>query len=71
MQTGAAIVESSMEIPKKIKNGSAFRPSEPTSGYISEGTQKTNSKEHKHPFVHCSVIYSRQDMEAAEVSISR
>ena len=32
MQTGAATVESSMEIPQKIKTGSAFLPSNPTSG---------------------------------------
>ena len=52
MQTGAATVESSMEIPQKIKNGSAFQPSDPTSGNISKGTQNTNSKEHKHTDVH-------------------
>ena len=49
MQTGAATVESTMEIPQKIKNGSAFWPSYPTSGNISKGTQNTNSKKHKHP----------------------
>ena len=54
MQTGVANVESSMEIPQKIKNGPAFRPSNPTSGNISKGTQNTNLKEHKHPCVHCS-----------------
>ena len=32
----------------KIKNGSAFWPSNPTFGSISEGTQNTNLKEHKH-----------------------
>ena len=42
-----------------------------TSGNISEGTQNTNLKEYKHPYVHCSVIYNHQDMEAAQVSISR
>ena len=71
MQTGATTVESSMEIPQKSKNGSAFSPSSPTSGNICEGTQNTNLKEHKHPYVHCSIIYSHQDMEAAQVSISR
>ena len=35
------------------------------------GTQNTNPKEHKHPCIHFSVIYSHQDMEAAQVSISR
>ena len=28
-------------------------------------------KEHKHPYVHCSIIYNHQDMEAAQVSIRR
>ena len=40
-------------------------------GNISKGTQNTNVKEHKHPYIHCSVIYNHQDMEAAQVSISR
>ena len=71
MQTGAATVESSMEIAQKIKNGSALWPSNPTSGNISEGTQGTNSKEHKHHYIPCSIIYNCQDMEAAQVCNSR
>ena len=70
MQTGAATVESSMEISQKIKNGSAFWPSNPTSGNISKETQDTNLKERKHSYAHCSVLYNCQDMEAAQVSIS-
>ena len=69
MQIGAATVESSMEISQKIKNGSAIRPRNHTSVNISEGTQNTDLKEHKHPHVHCSVIYNHQDMEAAQVSV--
>ena len=68
MQTGAPTMESSMEILQKIKNESAFQPSYPTSGNISEGTQNTNSKEYKYPYVLCSVIYNHQDMEAAQMS---
>ena len=56
---------------KKIKHGSAFWPSDPTSGNIPEGIQNTNSKEHKHPYVHCSVIYNLRNTEAAQLSISR
>ena len=70
-QSGAATVESSMEISQKIKNGFAFWPSESTSGSISEGTQNTNLKDHKCSCVHCSVIYNCQDIEAAQVFISR
>ena len=39
MQIGIATVESGMEIPQKIKDGSAFQPSHPTSRNISQGTQ--------------------------------
>ena len=71
MQVGAAPEKISMEIPQKITYGSAFWPIDPTSGNIAKETQNTNSKEHKHPCVHCSIIYNRQDMEAAQVPISR
>ena len=71
MWTGAATVDSSVQIRQKFKNGSAFQPHNPTSGNISEGTQNTNLKEHKHPYVHCNIIYNHQDMEEAQVSISR
>ena len=68
MQTGAATVESSMEIPQTIKNGSSFWPSNPTSGNTPKVTQNTNLKSHKHPYVQCSVIYNHQDMQAAQAS---
>ena len=71
MQIGAATMENSMEIPQKIQNGSAFRPSSATSGNITEGTQNTNLKQQKHPYVHCSIIYNHQYIEAAPVSMNR
>ena len=37
----------------------------------SEDTWNTNLKEYMHPYVHCSIIYNCQDLEAAQVSISR
>ena len=36
MQTGAATVENCMQLPQKMKNGSAFWPSDSTSGNISK-----------------------------------
>ena len=45
--------------------------SDPTPGNLSKETQNTNLKEDKHPCVHCSIIYNRQDREAAQVPISR
>ena len=72
MQIGAATVESSMEVPQKIlKNGSSFWLRFPTSGNIYERTQNINLKEYKHLYVHCSIIYKHQDMEAVQVSICR
>ena len=71
MQIVEATVESSMKISQKFLNHSAFWLSYLTSGNISEGTQNTNSKEHKHSYVHCSIIYNGEVMEAAQVSINR
>ena len=71
MQTGAATVESSMEIPQKIKNGAALWPSDSTPGNLSEETRNTNLKEYKHPYGHCSIIYKNQGLEAAQVPVSR
>ena len=59
------------DIWKKLKMDLTLDPAIPLSGNISKGTQNTNLKEHKHPYVHCSAIYNRQDMEAAQVSINR
>ena len=28
-------------------------------------------KKHKHPYVHCSIIFNHQDMQAVQVSINR
>ena len=68
MQTGTPMVENSMEFPQKIKNGTAFWPRDLTSGTLSEESQNTNSKEYMHPYVHYSVIYNSQDLEAAQAS---
>ena len=63
-------LESSMKIPQKVKNGAAFS-NNPTSWNMSKETKNSNSKEHKLPYDNCSVIYNHQDMEVAQVSISR
>ena len=58
MQIGAGTVESSVEVPEKIKNISAFSPSDPTSGNISKETPNTNSEECKLPL--CSLQHYLQ-----------
>ena len=49
MHVGAATMESGMEILKNVKMDLPFWSIDPTFGNVSEGTQNTNSKEHKHP----------------------
>ena len=71
MQTGAASVETRIEVSQTNKSGFALRPRDFTSGNISEETQNTNLKEYMHPYDHCSIIYNCQDMEATQVPVSR
>ena len=40
-------------------------------GNLEKETWNTNLKKYRHPYVHCCIIDSSQDLEAAQVSISR
>ena len=51
MQIGVATKENSMETPQKIKTETALCLRDSTSGYISEETKNTNSKEYRHPIL--------------------
>ena len=66
MHTGAVTVESIVKLPQKIKNGAAFWLSDSTSRNNHKETQNTNSKEYKHRYVHCSIIYNSQDLRATQ-----
>ena len=55
---------------KKFKMALPY-DSDSTSGNLSKETWNTDSKEYVHPYVHCSIIYNHQDLEAAQVSINR
>ena len=67
MQTGAATVENSMEVPQKVKNRTTLS-SNCTTRYSPKEYKNTNSKGYMHPCVYSSRIYNSQDMEAAQVS---
>ena len=64
MQIGAATVESSMEIPQKLETDLPYDPGIPLLGVYLKKSETLIRK-------NCNVIYSLQDMEAAQVSISR
>ena len=57
-------MENSMEMPQKIKNKTTIQPRNSTFGYLPKQSQNPNSKRYMHPYVYCSIIYNRQDIEA-------
>ena len=66
VQISTTTIESSMEVPQKIKNGDASLPSNFTSGNLSEETQNSNPNEYMHSHIHFSIIYNSQAMEATQ-----
>ena len=63
MQTGAAPVENSMEVPQKLKSRTTIPSNNSNSEYLSEENENTNLKRFRHTHVHCNVVYKSQDME--------
>ena len=51
-------MENIMQVLQKIKNKTT---SIPTYGY--KVSKNTNSERYMHPYVHCSIIYSNEDMK--------
>lgn len=66
----AAAEESSVGAPRYTKNGNSYRFSH-SSGYLPKRKQKHESEQRHALSVYGSIIYSRQDMEAAQVNIRR
>ena len=70
MQIGTAIVESSMELPQKLKMELPYDPLIPLLE-IDLKKSETNLKVYMYPYIHCSIIYNSQDLEGAQVPIRR
>ena len=66
MQTGAATLENSMEIPQKVKSRTTLRPSNCTPRDLSKGCKNVDLKGHMPPNVYSSIINSSQIMERAQ-----
>ena len=66
MQTGAATLENSMEVPQKTKNRTTLWSSNCTTRYLSTGYRCAVSKGHMHPHVYSSTINNSQSMGRAQ-----
>ena len=62
MQFATATVENSIEVPQIIKNRTTMWSNYSIYGYFSEENENTNLERYMHPYVHCSIIYSSQDL---------
>ena len=70
MQTDAATLENSVEVPQKIKNKTTLQPSNYTSRNLSKGYKNVDLKGHMHPNVNSNTINNSQIMERTQMSIN-
>ena len=66
----SATVKNSMGFPQKIKNRTAYDPVISLLEICLKGP-KTLIWKNMHPYIHCSIIYNSQDLESAQLPISR
>ena len=66
MQTGAATLENSIEVPQKVKNRTTLRSSNSTTRYLSKNT---DLKGQLHSNIYSSTLNNSQIMERAQMSI--
>ena len=71
MQTGAAAVENSMEVPQKVGNRATLQPSNCTTGYLPQRYTCSDRKGHLHPNVYGSGVHNSQTVEGAKISFNR
>ena len=70
MQTGAATLENSVEVPQKVKGRTTLPSSNCTARYLPKRYKNTDSKGIMHLEVYSSIINNSQAMERAQMSIS-
>ena len=71
MQTGAATLENCVEVPQRVKNRPALRPSNCTVGDLPQRYRCNETPGHLHPDVSSSNVHNSQTVEGASVSIER
>ena len=55
-------MENSMEASQNIRNITITQSSNSTFDYLSKENENTDLKTYMHPHVHCSIVYSSQNM---------
>ena len=63
MQTGAAPLENSVEVPQKIKNRTTLWPSNSTARNLPKGIRSADAQGHMYPNVYSSTFNNSQIME--------
>lgn len=71
MLTGAATLENCVEVPQRLKNRPALRPSNCTVGDLPQRYRCSETPGHLHPDVSNSNAHNRKTVEGASVSIER
>ena len=69
MWTGAATLENYVEVPQRVKNRPALRPSNCTAGDLPQRYRCNETPGHLHPDVSSSNVHNSQTVEGASVSI--
>ena len=66
-----SILKISHVLARMWRKGNCLLTQDPTSGNISQESWNITLKEYMHPYLHSSIIYNSQDLETAQVPISR
>ena len=69
--TGAATLENCVEVPQRVKNRPALRPTNCTAGDLPQRYRCNERPGHLHPDVSNSNVHNSQTVEGASVSIER
>ena len=67
MQTGAATLENSVEIPQEIKNRASLWPCDCTTGYLPQRYRCSEKNGHLYPNVYSSNGHGRQTVERTKM----
>ena len=71
MWSGAATLENCVEVPQRVKNRSALRPSNCSAGDLPQRYRCSETPGHLNPDVSSSNGHNSQTVEGASVSIER